>query len=215
MNSFRVLESDVLVIGGGVTGTRAAVSAFDAGASVILADKGIVGKSGGGPVADSVTAALGGRPPDSLEIFFQDMIKSGQGLNNQRLVRAFVKDLYEGRLLELEKYGIVFARESDGTLSVRQMGGHSNKRDVASFHAASMVNVLVSEVMRRDIKVMSETGIIRLLTDQGRVVGAVGFNRKTGELVVFRAKSTVMTAGGGDRPGGQERRRGTRRRSWR
>jgi len=196
MNSFQVLEADVLVIGGAVAATRAAVAAYDEGASVILADKGILGKSGAGPVAYSVTAALGGQPPDSLETFFQDMVKSGQGLNNQRLVRTFVEDVAQGRVLELERYGIVFAREPDGTLSLRQMGGHSHPRDVASFHAASMVNVLVSEVMRRDIKVLSETGITRLLIDQGRVVGAVGLNKKTGDMVVFRAKSTVLTAGG-------------------
>jgi fumarate reductase (CoM/CoB) subunit A len=124
------------------------------------------------------------------------MVKSGQGLNNRRLVKVFVEDVAQGRVLELEKFGIVFAREPDGKLSLRQMGGHSHPRDVASFHAASMVNVLVSEVMRRDIKVLSETGITRLITDQGRVVGAVGLNKKTGNMVVIRAKSTVLTAGG-------------------
>jgi succinate dehydrogenase / fumarate reductase flavoprotein subunit len=187
MNSFHILETDVLVIGGAVAATRAAVAAYDGRARVILADKGILGKSGAGPVAYSVTAALGGQPPDSEETFFQDMVKSGQGLNNQRLVKSFVQDIVQGRVLELEKYGIVFAREPDGALSLRQMGGHSHPRDVASFHAASMVNVLVSEVMRRDIKVLSEVGITRLITDQGRVVGAIGFNKKTGDIFVLRA----------------------------
>jgi len=196
MNSFQVLEADVLVIGGAVTATRAAIAAYDEGASVILVDKGILGKSGAGPVAYSVTAALGGRSPDSLETFFEDIVKSGQGLNNRRLVRNFVEDIAQGRLLELEKFGIVFAREPNGKLSLRQMGGHSHPRDVASFHAASMVNVLVSEVMRRDIKVLSEIGITRLITDQGRAVGAIGLNKKTGDIFVFRAKSTVLTAGG-------------------
>ena len=141
MDTFQVLETDVLVIGGGVTATRAAISAHDEGAHVVLVDKGIVGKSGGGPVAYSVTAALI-RPPDSPETLFQDMIKSGQGLNNQRLVRVFVEDVAQGRVLELEKFGIVFARTPDGNLNLRQMGGHSHPRDIASFHAASMVNVL-------------------------------------------------------------------------
>lgn len=195
MKSFSVLETDVLVIGGGITATRAAVAAYDQGAKVILVDKGIIGKSGGGPVAYSVTAALV-QAPDSAEVFFQDMIRSGHGLNNQRLVKAFVEDIIQGRVLELERFGIVFAREKDGQLSRRQMGGHSYPRDVASFHAASMVNVLVSEVMRREIKVLSETAITRLLTCDGRVVGAVGLNRKTGEVIAFRAKSTVLTAGG-------------------
>lgn len=195
MNGLNVMETDVLVIGGGVTATRAAVAAYDEGASVILVDKGILGKSGGGPVAYSVTAALI-EAPDSPEILFQDVIQSGQGLNNQRLVRVFAEDVAQGRVLELEKFGIVFAREKDGQLSRRQMGGHSHPRDIASFHAASMVNVLVSEVMRREIRVLSETPITRLLTHQGRIVGAVGFNKKTGEVIVFRAKSTVLTAGG-------------------
>jgi len=195
MRSFSVLEADVLVIGGGITATRAAVAAYDEGARVILVDKGIIGKSGGGPVAYSVTAALV-QEPDSAEVFFEDLIRSGQGINNQHLVRTFVEDIIEGRVLELERFGIVFAREKDGQLSRRQMGGHSYPRDVASFHAASMVNVMVSEVMRRDIKVFSETAITQLLTHEGRVVGAIGLDRKKGEVVVFRAKSTVMTAGG-------------------
>lgn len=195
MNSFQVLETDVLVIGGGVTATRAAVSAYDEGARVILVDKGIVGKSGGGPVAYSVTAALI-RSPDSPEILFQDMVKSGQGLNNQRLVRVFAEDVTQGKVLELEKFGIVFARTPDGNLSLRQMGGHSHPRDIASFHAASMVNVLLSEVMRRDIKILSETMITRLIMNQGRLVGAIGLDKKTGDFIVFRAKATVLTAGG-------------------
>ncbi len=195
MNSFEVYETDVLVIGGGVTATRASISAHDEGARVILVDKGIVGKSGGGPVAYSVTAAYI-RPPDSTEIFYQDMIKSGQGLNNPHLVRVFVEDVAKGKVLELEKFGIVFARTPEGNLNLRQMGGHSHPRDIASFHAASMVNVLFSEVMRRDIKVFSEIMIIRLLTKQGRVVGAVGLDKKRGTLIVFRAKTTILTAGG-------------------
>jgi fumarate reductase (CoM/CoB) subunit A len=195
MNALQVLETDVLVIGGGVTATRAAISAYDEGANVVLADKGIVGKSGGGPVAYSVTAALI-RPPDSPEALFQDMVKSGQGLNNQRLVRVFAEDVAQGRVLDLEKFGIVFARTPDGNLNLRQMGGHSHPRDIASFHAASMVNVLVSEVIRRNIKVMSEVMITRLLTEEGCVVGAIGLNKKTGDLMTFRAKTTVLTAGG-------------------
>jgi len=204
MNSFQVLETDVLVIGGGVTATRAAVSAYDEGAKVILVDKGIVGKSGGGPVAYSVTAALI-RSPDSPEILFQDMVKSGQGLNNQRLVRVFAEEVAQGKVLELEKFGIVFARTPDGNLSLRQMGGHSHPRDIASFHAASMVNVLLSEVMRRNIKVMSEVMITRLLTEGGCVVGAIGLDKKSGDLIAFRAKATVLTAGGAGQaygPGG-------------
>lgn len=195
MRPFSVYEADVLVIGGGVTATRAAVAAHDQGAKVVLVDKGILGKSGGGPVAFSVTCAFM-QAPDSAEVLFRDMIASGQGLNNRRLVKAFVEDVFEGRVLELEKFGIVFARERDGQLSRRQMGGHSQPRDVASFHAASMVNVMVSEVMRREIKVFSETAITKLLTYQGRIVGAIGLKRKTGEMIVFRAKSTVLTAGG-------------------
>jgi fumarate reductase (CoM/CoB) subunit A len=195
MYSSQVIETDVLVIGGGVTANRAAIAANDGGAKVILVDKGISGKSGGGPVAYSVTAALI-RSPDNVETFFNDIIESGQGLNNQRLVKAFVEDVAKGRVLELENYGIVFARTEDGHLSLRQMGGHSHPRDIASFHAASMVNVLVSEVMKRDIKVISEVMITCLITGEGGVVGAIGLDKKTGNLIVFRAKTTVLTAGG-------------------
>lgn len=195
MYSCQVIETDVLVIGGGITANRAAIAANDGGAGVILVDKGILGKSGAGPVAYSVTAALI-KSPDNVETFFDDVIQSGQGLNNQRLVRTFVDDVAKGRVLELENYGIVFARTEDGSLSLRQMGGHSHPRDIASFHAASMVNVLVSEVMKRDIKVFSEVMITSLITEEEGVVGAIGLDKSTGNLIVFRAKTTVLSAGG-------------------
>lgn len=124
------------------------------------------------------------------------MIKSGQALNNRRLVSVFVEDVASGKVLELEKFGIVFAKITEGNLNLRKMGGHSYPRDIASFHAASMVNFLLSEVMRRDIKIFSEIMITRLLMNQKRVVGAVGINKKTGSLTFFRAKTTVLTAGG-------------------
>ncbi len=190
-----IIETDVLVIGGGVTATRAAVAAYDNGADVTLVDKGILGKSGGGPVAYSVTAALV-KDPDNVDVFFDDIIRSGQGLNNQKLVWAFVNDLAEGRSLQLENYGIVFSRNKDGSMSLRKMGGHSHPRDVASFHAASMVNVLVSEVIKRNIRVLSEVMVTRLITDNGKVIGAIGLDRKTGGLIVVKSKATVLTAGG-------------------
>ncbi len=195
MGYFRVIESDVLVIGGGITAARAAMAAREEGVSVTIVDKGILGKSGAGPVAYSVTAALV-QSPDDTEIFIEDVVRSGQGLNNRRLVRALVEDISKGRVLELENFGIVFARTEDGKLSLRQMGGHSHPRDVASFHAASMVNVSVSELMRREIRMLSDVMITRLMTDEGAVVGAVGLDKKSGDFIVFRAKSTVLTSGG-------------------
>jgi fumarate reductase (CoM/CoB) subunit A len=192
----RIIEADVAVIGGGISALMTAVSACDAGANVALIDKGIPTKSGGGPVAFSVVAALIEKP-DSADIFFEDLMRSGQYINNPKVARALADDVTAGKVLELEKYGIIFNRLPSSELRRHKMGGHTYARDLGSFHTASIVDVLLLEVMRRDIRLFSDLMITKLLTYNGSVTGAVGLDRKDGSIVLVRSKSTVFAGGGG------------------
>jgi fumarate reductase (CoM/CoB) subunit A len=191
-----IIEADVVVIGGGITALRAAVSASDANVDVVLVDKGIPSKSGGGPVAFSVLAGIIEKP-DSADAFFNDLMRSGQYMSNPRVARALANGVAEGKVLEMEKYGIIFDRLPNGQLRRYHMGGHSYPRDLGSFHPASIADLLLLETMRRDIRIFPEVMITKLLTYNGTVVGAVGVNRKDSSLKVFRAKSIVLAAGGG------------------
>ena len=176
-----IIEGDVLVIGGGITALRAAVSAADSGADVVLVDKGIPSKSGGGPVAFSTIAALIEKP-DSVDIFFEDLMRSGEYLNNPALARILASDVADGKVLEIEKYGIIFDRLPNNKPRRYQTGGHSYPRCFGSYHTSSIADVLLLEVMRRDICVIPEMMMAKLLTLKGAVVGAVGLNRKNGIL---------------------------------
>lgn len=193
--SKQVIEADVAVIGGGITALRAAVSASDSGADVVLVDKGIPSKSGGGPVAFSVVAGLI-EEPDSADVFFEDLMRSGQYMSNPSVARALAHGVAGGKVLEMEKYGIIFDRLPNGELRRYKMGGHSYPRDLGSFHPASIADLLFLELMRRDIRIFAEVMITKLLTYDGTVIGAVGVNRKDSSLVIFRAKSIVLAAGG-------------------
>ena len=191
----KFVETDVLVIGGGITALRAAVTAADSNVDVILVDKGIPSKSGGGPVAFSVLAGII-EEPDSADVFFNDLMRSGQYMNNPRVARALANGVAENKVLEMEKYGIIFDRLPNGQLRRYQMGGHSYPRDLGSFHPASIADLLLLETMRRDIRVFSEVMITKLLTYHGTVTGAVGVNRKDSSLIGLRAKSIVLAGGG-------------------
>ena len=191
-----IIEADVAVIGGGISALMTAVSACDAGADVVLIDKGIPAKSGGGPVAFSVLAALI-EEPDSADIFFEDLRRSGQYVNDPKVARALADDVAAGRVLEMEKYGIIFNRLHSDELRRYKMGGHTFARDLGSFHPATITDVLLLEVMRRDIRLFSELMITKLLTYNGSVTGAVGLDSKDGSVVLVRSKSTVFAGGGG------------------
>jgi fumarate reductase (CoM/CoB) subunit A len=191
-----VIEADVAVIGGGISALMTAVSACDAGADVVVIDKGIPSKSGGGPVAYSVLAGYT-EEPDNADVFFEDLRRSAQYVNNPKVARALADDVADGRVLEMEKYGIIFDRMPNNELRRYKMGGHTYARDLGSFHAATIADILLLEVMRRDIRVFPEIMITKLLTDKGAVTGAVGLALKDSALVLVRAKSIVLGGGGG------------------
>lgn len=122
MVSHKVHETDILVIGGGA-GARAAIAADDVRARVTLIDKGVFGKAGITQLSFGIVCAYV-VPPDSADILFEDMVRAGELLNNQKLVDIFSKEIADGKILDLEgRYGFVFDRTEDGELVRKKMGG--------------------------------------------------------------------------------------------
>ena len=190
---------DVLVIGGGAAGTRAAIEADRGNVKVLLVCKGIFGKSGCSPIAAGGYNASFGHvdAEDSWETHMRDSVRGGEGLNNQKLLEIFARES-PMRLQELETFGSLFDRQDSGMLYQRYMGGHSYKRTVCSGDKTGLeiMQGLRRELFRRDIEVLEELLITRILTREGAAVGAAGWLIPTGEFVVIRAKSVIIAADG-------------------
>lgn len=195
--SYKVFETGVLVIGGG-GGARAAIGVSQTGCDVILVDKGIAGKSGITALSFGIVCSYI-VPPDSAEVLFSDMVKAGEYLNNQRLLKAYTEEIAAGEILGLEgKYGFVFDRREDGSLVRKKMGGHSYPRDlvVTWNDAPCMMKGAYGEVVKRGIKIINDIMIVSLLTNNGVCVGALGLDLRTGDKIVFKANCTVLATGG-------------------
>lgn len=193
----RVHETDVLVIGGGA-GARAAIAADEAGARTTLIDKGIFGKAGITATSFGIVCSYLPRP-DSADVLFEDMVRAGEFLNNQKLVEIFANEIAQGKVTELEaKYGFIFDRDEKGKLVRKQMGGHSHARDlVVTWNDAPCIwRGVIGDVVKRAIEIFNEVVITDLLTSGNRCVGALGLDIRTGEFMVFRSKATVLATGG-------------------
>ena len=199
MRGYEVVPVDVLVIGGGGAGSRAAIAADSEGASVYMVVKGLFGHSGCTPVAlGGYAAAFGNADPrDSWRVHFEDTCIGGGMLNNQELVEVLCKESPE-RFKELESYGAIFDRDNNHRYYQRQLGGHSYPRTCTSGDrtGGEMMKGLANEVYRREIRVMQDCTAIRLLKEDGRVVGCLAYEMKRGKFLVFRAKSTILANGG-------------------
>jgi fumarate reductase (CoM/CoB) subunit A len=145
-----------------------------------------------------VNAALGNvDPEDSWEFHFKDTVKGGSWINNQKLVEILTREAPE-RILDLEEYGALFDRTPEGKIVQRPFGKQSYRRTCYASDRTGheFMATLVEEVRRRDINVMEEIFVTNLLKANGTVVGAFGIEYKTGAFTVFRAKATVLAAGG-------------------
>jgi succinate dehydrogenase / fumarate reductase flavoprotein subunit len=198
---YRAIETDVLVIGNGGAGLRAAIEASRANVEVLIVARTILGKAHTTMAEGGINAALANRDPtDSIEDHFKDTIVEGAFLNDQRLVEILVNEVPE-RVYDLEEFGAVFDRTKDGKIAQRPFGGQSHSRTcyVGDETGHEMTMALVEEVRRRDIPYMDEVMITRLLTSDSRCVGAFGIEMRTGEYIVFKAKATILATGGAGR----------------
>ncbi|HYS31901.1 MAG TPA: fumarate reductase/succinate dehydrogenase flavoprotein subunit [Streptosporangiaceae bacterium] len=205
------LPYDVVVIGAGGSGLRAAIEARLAGKRTAVISKSLFGKAHTVMAEGGAAAAMGNvNPRDNWMVHFRDTLRGGKFMNNWRMAELHAKESPE-RVWELEAWGAVFDRTPDGKISQRNFGGHEYPRlaHVGDRTGLEMIRTLQQKVValqqedaRRHgdpeamIKVFAETTITRLLTDGGTIAGAFGYIRETGRFVVFEAPAVVLATGG-------------------
>ncbi|MGC2696456.1 MAG: FAD-binding protein [Candidatus Angelobacter sp.] len=191
-------EHDVLIIGAGGAGLRAAIEALAAGARVAVVSKSLLGKAHTVMAEGGIAAAMANvDKADSWRTHFRDTMRGGKLLNNWRMAQLHAQEAPE-RVKELEQWGALFDRTSDGDILQRAFGGHTFKRlcHVGDRTGLEMIRTLQDRGVQLGFDVFMECTIIRLLTDGNRVVGAFGYWREQGRFVVLKAKAVVMATGG-------------------
>jgi succinate dehydrogenase / fumarate reductase flavoprotein subunit len=199
MAEFESHEFDVVIIGAGGAGLRAAIEASAAGARTALVCKSLLGKAHTVMAEGGVAAALGNVwPEDNWKVHFRDTMRGGKMLNNWRMAQVHAQEAPD-RVLELEEWGAVFDRTPDGRILQRDFGGHRYARlaHVGDRTGLELLRTCQQRAVSLGIEVFMECKITRLLQDpSGAVNGAVGFWRESGKLVAFGAKAVVLASGG-------------------
>jgi succinate dehydrogenase / fumarate reductase, flavoprotein subunit len=189
---------DVLVIGAGGAGLRAAIAAKDAGADVGLVCKSLLGKAHTVMAEGGVAAALAHvAPSDSWQVHFRDTMVGGKQLNHPRMAQLHAQEAPD-RVRELEFWGAVFDRTTDGRILQRPFGGHSHPRlaHVGDRTGLEMIRTLQDRAVAAGIEVYMECTVTRLITGPPGVTGAFGYWRTTGRPIAFPAKAVVLATGG-------------------
>ena len=195
---YETREHDVLIIGAGGAGLRAAVAAAEHGLSVGIVTKSLLGKAHTVMAEGGIAAAVGNvDPDDSWRQHFIDTMKSGKFLNNWKMVETFTKEAPD-RVYELEQWGALFNRTPQGKISQRPFGGHTYRRlcHVGDRTGLELIRTMQEKVLATDAEIYMETTITRLFKKEGRVVGALAYTRENGKFVHFKAKAVIMATGG-------------------
>jgi succinate dehydrogenase / fumarate reductase flavoprotein subunit len=198
MPDYETFQHDVLVIGAGGAGLRAAIEASAAGISVGLVCKSLLGKAHTVMAEGGIAAALANVDDrDNWKVHFADTMRGGQYVNNWRMAELHAREA-PARVRELEAWGAVFDRTKDGRILQRNFGGHKYPRlaHVGDRTGLEMIRTLQDYGVHQGIDVHMERTILELLKENGRVVGAFGYDRERGRFLVFRAKAVVLATGG-------------------
>jgi succinate dehydrogenase / fumarate reductase flavoprotein subunit len=191
-------DHDVLIIGAGGAGLRAALGALAQGAKVGVVCKSLLGKAHTVMAEGGIAAAMANVDSgDNWRTHFRDTMRGGKFLNNWRMAQIHAQEAPE-RVRELEQWGALFDRTKDGEILQRAFGGHTFRRlcHVGDRTGLEMIRTLQDRGVQMGIDVFMECTISRLLKDGDRIAGAFGYWREQGRFVVFRAKSIVMATGG-------------------
>jgi succinate dehydrogenase / fumarate reductase flavoprotein subunit len=198
MADFPTREYDVLVIGAGGAGLRAAIEASAGGVSVGLVCKSLLGKAHTVMAEGGIAAALANVDErDNWRVHFADTMRGGQYVNNWRMAELHAREA-PARVRELEAWGAVFDRTKDGRILQRNFGGHKYPRlaHVGDRTGLEMIRTLQDHGIHKGIDVNMECTVVRLLKDGDRVAGALAYYRENGRFVVFHAKAVVLATGG-------------------
>src|ERR1700749_4328640 len=198
MPEFQPFSYDVLVIGAGGAGLRAAIEAAANGAKVGVVCKPLLAKAHTVMAEGGMAASLANVDDrDNWRVHFADTMRGGQYLNNWRMAEIHAKEA-PARVRELEAWGAVFDRTPDGRILQRNFGGHRYPRlaHVGDRTVLEMIRTLQDHGIHQGIDVHMECTIITLLKDGNRVVGAFGYERERGRFKLFKAKAVVLATGG-------------------
>jgi succinate dehydrogenase / fumarate reductase, flavoprotein subunit len=211
MSDIERLRYDVVVIGAGGSGLRAAIEAREAGKRTAVISKSLFGKAHTVMAEGGCAAAMGNvNPNDNWQVHFRDTMRGGKFLNNWRMAELHAKESPD-RVWELEAWGALFDRTPDGKISQRNFGGHQYPRlaHVGDRTGLEMIRTLQQRVVALQqedarehgdpeamIKVFAETTVTRLLRAGGRIAGAFGYIRESGRFVLFEAPAVILATGG-------------------
>ena len=196
--NYEIFEYDVLVIGAGGAGLRAAIEASAAGVKVGLVCKSLLGKAHTVMAEGGMAAAMGNVDDrDNWKVHFADTMRGGQYVNNWRMAELHAKEA-SARVYELEAWGAVFDRTKDGKILQRNFGGHRYPRlaHVGDRTGLELIRTLQDHGIHQGITVHMEYTIVTLLKDGDRVVGAFGYDRERGRFKIFKSKAVVVCTGG-------------------
>jgi succinate dehydrogenase / fumarate reductase flavoprotein subunit len=196
--NYEVHEHDVLIIGAGGAGLRAAIEALAQGVRVGVVCKSLLGKAHTVMAEGGIAAAMANvDTSDDWRAHFRDTMRGGKFLNNWRMAQLHAQEAPE-RVRELEQWGALFDRTENGDILQRAFGGHTYKRlcHVGDRTGLEMIRTLQDRGVHLGIDVYMECTITRLLKDGDRIAGAFGYWREQGRFVVFRAKSVIICTGG-------------------
>ena len=196
--SYETREHDVLIIGAGGAGLRAAIEALAKGASVGVVCKSLLGKAHTVMAEGGIAAAMANvDTADGWQPHFRDTMRGGKFLNNWRMAQLHAQEAPD-RVRELEQWGALFDRTDKGAILQRAFGGHTYKRlcHVGDRTGLEMIRTLQDRGVQLGFDVYMECTVTRLLTDGGRLAGAFGYWRENGRFIVFKANSVVIATGG-------------------
>ncbi len=198
MTDYPTFEHDVIVIGAGGAGLRAAIEASGAGVSVGLICKSLLGKAHTVMAEGGMAAAMGNVDDrDNWKVHFSDTMRGGQYINNWRMAELHAKEAPD-RVRELEAWGAVFDRTKDGKILQRNFGGHRYPRlaHVGDRTGLELIRTLQDHGVHQGIEVYMEVTVVSLLKDGDRVVGCLAYEREHGRFRIFKCKALVLATGG-------------------
>src|SRR5437660_5943159 len=198
MPDYETFEHDVLVIGAGGAGLRAAIEASATGVRVGLVCKSLLGKAHTVMAEGGIAAALANVDDrDNWKVHFADTMRGGQYVNSWRMAELHAKEAPD-RVRELERWGALFDRTKDGRILQRNFGGHRYPRlaHVGDRTGLEMIRTLQDHGIHLGMEVHMECTVLTLLKDDGRIAGAFGYERERGRFLLFRAKAVVLATGG-------------------